>query len=85
MAFALTKDHPSSPEIVPVGSKLVLIQLLDRSEPEPAVVGSMVATERKRLATAKRNAFVQDWIDRRRKELTASGELRIDSSVVESG
>ena len=85
MAFALTPDHPSSPEIVPVGAKLVLIQLLDRTEPEPALVGSMVATERKQLSSTKRNAFVENWIDQRRKELTASGKLRIDSSVVQSG
>ena len=83
MAFALTPEHPSSPEIVTVGSKLVLIQLLDRSEPEPEVLEGMVAGERERLSTAKRNAFVQNWIDERRRALSESGTLRVDSSVVE--
>ncbi len=82
VAFALTLDHPSSPEIVPVGSKLVLIQLLDRSEPAPEALEGMLAAERERLSNAKRNAFVQSWIDRRRQELTESGKLRVDSSLV---
>jgi len=83
-AFALRLDAPSSPEIFTVGSRLVLIQLLDRSEPDPAALAAALAVERDRLAQAKRDAFVQSWIETRRSELTASGELLIDQSVVES-
>ncbi len=84
MAFALRLDKPSSPEIFTVGSKLVLIQLLDRSEPSETELAGTVPGEQSRLQDAKKNAFVQSWVETRRTELQMSGELLIDSSVVES-
>ncbi len=84
MAFALRLDKPSSPEIFTVGSKLVLIQLLDRSEPSETELAGTVAGEQSRLQNAKKNAFVQSWVETRRTELQMSGDLLIDSSVVES-
>jgi hypothetical protein len=84
MAFALTLDEASCPEIFNVGDKLVLIQLLDRQEPTEADLQAALASERERLEDAKRDAFVQSWIEARRVELTESGELLIDQSVVES-
>ena len=84
MAFALQPDKPSSPEIFTVGSKLVLIQLLDRSEPSEADLGETIARERSRLEDAKQNAFFQSWVEARRSELIRSGQLLIDNSVVES-
>jgi len=84
MAFALRPDKPSSPEIFTVGSKLVLIELLDRSDPTEADLGDGIARERSRLQEAKKNAFFQSWVETRRSELTKSGRLRIDNSVVES-
>jgi hypothetical protein len=83
-AFALSPEHPSSPEVFSVGSKLVLIQLLDRSEPSEADLANAITLERDRLEESKRNAFVQNWIETRRTQLTRSGELKIDSSVAES-
>jgi peptidyl-prolyl cis-trans isomerase D len=84
MAFALRADRPNSPEIFAVGTKLVLIQLLDRSEPSEAELGEIIATERSRLQDAKQSAFFQSWVEARRSELIRSGQLLIDSSVVES-
>lgn len=84
MAFALRADRPNSPEIFAVGTKLVLIQLLDRSEPSEAELGEIITTERSRLQDAKQNAFFQSWVEARRSELIRSGQLLIDSSVVES-
>jgi peptidyl-prolyl cis-trans isomerase D len=84
-AFALTPAVSSSPEIFSVGGKLVLVQLLDRSDPEEEMLVAMIAGERTRLADAKREAFVQNWIEERRSELTESGELRVDSSIVAEG
>jgi peptidyl-prolyl cis-trans isomerase D len=83
MAFALTPEKPTSPEIFEVGSKLALIQLLDRTEPEPDVLTGAIAGERSRLATAKQNAFVQNWIEERRTQLTDNGQLKIDSTILE--
>lgn len=82
-AFALSKEHASSPRIFEVGSQLVLIQLLDRKEPDEATLAEAMKSERERLAATKANAFVQSWIDERRRQLLESGQLRIDNSVVE--
>jgi peptidyl-prolyl cis-trans isomerase D len=84
MTFALRLDKPSSPEIFTVGSKLVLIQLLDRNEPSETDLAATLAGERTRLRDAKKNAFVQNWLAARRTELLESGQLLIDNSVVES-
>ena len=84
MAFALRLDKPNSPEIFTVGTKLVLIQLLDRSEPSEADLAQTIAGERSRLREAKKNAFLQSWVEARRTELIQSGQLLIDNSVVES-
>ena len=82
MAFALRTEAPSSPEIFTVGTKLALIQLMDRAEPEPDVLAGAAEGEQLRLADAKREAFVQNWIQERRSQLTASGQLRVDSSIL---
>ena len=84
MTFALRLDKPSSPEIFTVGSKLVLIQLLDRSEPSETDLAKTIAGERTRLQDAKKDAFVQNWLATRRAELLESGQLLIDNSIVES-
>lgn len=81
-AFALSPDSPSSPSIFTVGSKIALIQLLDRSEPDETELAQALLGERERLETAKRNAFLQNWIEERRAELQASGKLRIDNSII---
>ena len=82
MAFALDPDSPSSPEIFKVGSKLALIQVMDRIDPEPDALADAAATEQTRLAEAKRDSFVQNWIQERRTQLSETGQLKVDSSVV---
>jgi parvulin-like peptidyl-prolyl isomerase len=81
-AFALTEENPTSPEIFPVGSKLALIQLLERSDPDEADLEETMQGERERLAAGKRDSFVQNWIDERRTQLINAGELLIDSSII---
>ena len=82
-AFALTLEAPSAPDIFSVNQRLVMIQLLDREAPDEAELLAAVTNERDRIQIAKRNAFVQSWIETRRSELLESGDLRIDNSVVE--
>jgi peptidyl-prolyl cis-trans isomerase D len=84
MAFALRLDKPSSPEILSVGNQLVLIQLLDRTEPSKAELAEALIGEQDRLQKAKKTAFVQSWLETRRAELIESGQLLIDNSVTES-
>ncbi len=84
-AFALTPDRPSSAEIFQVNAKQVLIQLLERLEPEAAELEEALKGERERLATEKRNSFMQNWIDERRTQLIETGQLLIDTSVLAGG
>jgi len=84
-AFALDADAPSSPRIHEVGSKLVLVQLLERQAPEQAELEATLAEIQPRLLSAKRNRMVEDWIARRRSTLEESGELLVNSSLVISG
>jgi peptidyl-prolyl cis-trans isomerase D len=84
-AFALTPEHASSDEIFSVDAKQVLIQLLERTEPEPSELEAALKGEQERLATEKRNSFVQTWIDERRTQLIETGQLRIDNSILAGG
>lgn len=81
-AFGLTMEAPSSPRVFQVGPKLVLIQLLDRSEPVPELLEESIDAERSRLLASKRSRAIQGWIDADRKTLRESGRLKIDSSIV---
>ncbi len=83
-AFALDPmGIPSVPDIFEVGSRLVLIQLVERIEPDEDTLNDTIQQEQQRLAEAKRGAFVQSWIESRRSALVESGALRIDNSVIE--
>lgn len=81
-AFALDMEAPSSDRIFEVGPRLVMIQLLERAQPEAGELDIEMITERVRLLNAKRNRLVQEWIDNHRASLEESGELLIDSSQV---
>jgi peptidyl-prolyl cis-trans isomerase D len=81
-AFGLELERPSSPKIHTVDDRLVLVELLERSMPDSQELDATVAELEKNLLDAKRNRMVQDWIDRRREELEASGELLVNSSLV---
>jgi len=78
VAFALPEDAPSSPRIFEAGQKLVLVQVLEHSRPTPEEIAQQLPAERQRLEREKSQLAQQAWIDARRKELEAAGELRID-------
>jgi len=84
-AFALDLDHASSPTVHSVGSRLVLVQLLERKAPTAEELATAEAEIGPNLLNAKRNRMVQDWVDRRRQALEASGELLVNASLVISG
>jgi peptidyl-prolyl cis-trans isomerase D len=83
-AFAMNEGQ-SSPHIFTVGSKLVLVQLLEHKEPEPDQVESEMRARRDRLQAAKRNALLETWIQQRRQELEEQGRLLIDDSIIRKG
>jgi len=83
-AFAMNKGQ-SSAHIFTVGSKLVLLQLLEHTEPEPEQVESQMQARRDQLQAAKRNALLETWIQQRRQELQEQNLLLIDDSVIRRG
>lgn len=83
-AFAMDEGQ-SAPHIFTVGTKLVLIQLLEHQEPEPEQVEGEMQARRDRLQTAKRNALLESWIQQRRRELEEQGRLLIDNSIIRRG
>jgi peptidyl-prolyl cis-trans isomerase D len=83
-AFALSMESPSSSEIFRVGTRLVLIQLLERSMPDTTALDVAVAAQTEQLLNGRRNQMIQGWIDRRRSTLERDGQLLINSSLVMS-
>jgi peptidyl-prolyl cis-trans isomerase D len=81
-AFALGLDAPSSPQIFEVGNRLVLIQLLERQDPEVSALEDRIASERERMLNEKRSRILRDWIENRRSELFEANRLLVNSSLV---
>ena len=75
-AFALSEEHPSSPEILQLpGDKFTLIQLLDRTEPTAEELEPLVGDERERLLREKKTQLEEIWIADRRDALAERGKL----------
>jgi len=81
-AFALGLDAPSAPRVFEVGNRLVLIQLLEREEPDAAAIEDRIASERDRMLNAERSRILRDWIENRRSELLEANRLLVNSSLV---
>jgi len=79
-AFALRSDHPSSDRIFDVGDKLVLVQLLQRKEPNPEDVAKELPAMRERMLQDERQRTEAAWLEARRNEMAAAGEIRMDLS-----
>jgi peptidyl-prolyl cis-trans isomerase D len=75
-AFALTEEEPSSAEIFTVqDDTFVLIQLLERTEPNAEEFEALVDEERERLAVERRSQLEQTWITASQDSLSESGKL----------
>lgn len=84
-AFRLDLSSPSSNSVHPLGSKLVLVQLLQRIEPGPEELEMAIQEQEEALLAAKRNGMVQQWVERRRSEWEKNGELLVNAAAVISG
>jgi peptidyl-prolyl cis-trans isomerase D len=80
--FTLEVDAPSSPRIFTVGTRLVLVQLLEREEPNPLALEAAAYGQRFKLESDKRNRILRDWIEETRTQLLENGQLLVDSSIV---
>jgi peptidyl-prolyl cis-trans isomerase D len=81
-AFALRPEHPSSDRIFEVGDKLVLAQLLSRKEPNAEDVAKEAPAMRERMLQDERQRIEATWLEARRNEMMAAGEIRMDLSKV---
>ncbi len=59
--------------------------LLDHPTPDAGSINAAIESSTESLLSAKRQKAVQDYVERRREELLASGRLVINSSLVLSG
>jgi len=83
-AFALAPGE-SSNRIYEVGDKLALVQVLGRQMPEDVDIEQGIENQREQLRNQKRNVLIQSWINARRRELAASGDLAVDLSRIRGG
>ncbi len=77
LAFTLEAGE-SSRRIFELPDKLVLVQVLERSEPEEKEVEAQIELERERIRNQKLGAYLQTWINERRTELLESGQLVVN-------
>lgn len=76
-AFALEPGQ-SAARVFEVGDKRALVQLLERREADATAVEAQVATMRAQLLQEKRAQRADAWLNERRNQLVASGDLVID-------
>lgn len=80
--FSLSLDAPSSPRVFEVGSKRVLVQLLDKPPIDPAELAEATRAQREQMQEARRNTLVQEWVDARRTQLMNSERLFVNADLV---
>lgn len=85
VAFSLSQDDPSPARIFRVGSKLVLVQLLERQVPGPEELQEQVDEKLAELRGRKRERLRSQWIQARRDELAEQGRLQVNLSLVRDG
>ncbi|MDJ0847827.1 MAG: peptidylprolyl isomerase [Myxococcota bacterium] len=81
VAFSLEAGE-SSDRIFELPDKLVLVQVLERSEPTAEEVEAQIDSERERLRNAKLGSYLQTWIAQRREQLLESGQLVVNMEAL---
>jgi peptidyl-prolyl cis-trans isomerase D len=82
-AFALRPEAPSPDRIFEVQGKLALIQLLERRAPEGEKLAEATLVAQARLQEAAQGELLEAWIEKRRQQLAADGELMVNLSALE--
>jgi hypothetical protein len=75
----------SSDRVFNVDGKLVLFALVDRFPPDFTTINAVIDQERTRLQDQKRIAYITTWINQRRDQLTADGELIVNLEALRGG
>jgi peptidyl-prolyl cis-trans isomerase D len=84
-AFALDMEAASSTQVFEVGTRRVMIQLLERTSPTDVELEDAIYAQRDNLLAGKRNRRIQDWVDQKRTALEERGELLVNAELVISG
>jgi peptidyl-prolyl cis-trans isomerase D len=82
-AFTLTEERPASPRIFEAGTRLVLIELLERQTPSDEEIEAQIPAERERLRSAQVAQLSQSWLDKRRAQLTEDGKIVYDLTLLQ--
>ncbi|MCG8591291.1 MAG: SurA N-terminal domain-containing protein [Proteobacteria bacterium] len=82
-AFALDVGE-SAARVFRVGTKDVLVQAIERNEPDDLELAKAATEERERLESEKRNERVESWINTRRDELTQQQRLHVNLELVQA-
>ena len=80
-AFVLNAGA-SSARVFDVAGLKVLIQVLEKTETDPETLASLREERRDQIRAQKQNAVVERWLSDYRRQLEASGRLRINASLV---
>ena len=76
-AFAMEPGQ-SSPRIFETDDVVALVQTLEHKPADAQVIEQRLPSVREQLLESKRNARADRWVNARREELVASGELFVD-------
>jgi len=83
-AFGMEAGQTSD-RVFDVDGKLVLFQLVERFPPDHTTISAVIDQERTRIRDQKRVGYITTWINQRRTELIANGELIINLDAVRGG
>jgi peptidyl-prolyl cis-trans isomerase D len=75
----------SSPEIFELPGRQVLIQVLERTNPDAAILEAQRSARREQATVEKQNRVLQTWINDYRSQLETSGRLRVNSELALGG
>ena len=80
-AFSLASGA-SSDRIFEVGEQLTLVQVLERETIPAEDLEQQIEQERDQLRRQKLETLISAWIEQSKQELTASGELEVDFTLI---
>jgi peptidyl-prolyl cis-trans isomerase D len=82
-AFAASPDKPSLDRVFDVGTKLVMVEVLERRGPSGEDLAKEAPAERTKLIEARRNELRGAWMKEARARLTRDGDLTVDLSSLQ--
>ena len=81
-AFAASPDKQSLDRVFDVGTKLVMVQVLERRGPSEEDIARELPAERTKLLAARRNQLRSEWLGEARTRLAREGDLVVDLSAL---